>query len=222
MRPPDHTAATIILASRSPRRRELLAQIGVPFTVVEAQTDEARLPGELPEDYVLRVAVAKARAVRAALPAEDRRPVLGADTAVVIGGHILGKPGTREEALEMMRLLSGRIHRVLTAVALIADDGERTDLSETRVSFRTLDESEVLRYWATGEPRDKAGGYAIQGLGALFVVGLNGSYSGVMGLPLFETGRLLEQVGVPLIQPVMKATFQPEIQPAPPRGEEVQ
>jgi septum formation protein len=171
---------------------------------------------------VLRVAVAKARAVRAALPAEDRRPVLGADTAVVIGGHILGKPGTREEALEMMRLLSGRIHRVLTAVALIADDGERTDLSETRVSFRTLDESEVLRYWATGEPRDKAGGYAIQGLGALFVVGLNGSYSGVMGLPLFETGRLLEQVGVPLIQPVMKATFQPEIQPAPPRGEEVQ
>jgi septum formation protein len=222
MRPPDHTAATIILASRSPRRRELLAQIGVPFTVVEAQTDEARLPGELPEDYVLRVAVAKARAVRAALPAEDRRPVLGADTAVVIGGHILGKPGTREEALEMMRLLSGRIHRVLTAVALIADDGERTDLSETRVSFRTLDESEVLRYWATGEPRDKAGGYAIQGLGALFVVGLNGSYSGVMGLPLFETGRLLEQVGVPLIQPVRKATFQPEIQPAPPRGEEVQ
>ena len=218
MHPPDRATRPIVLASRSPRRRELLGQIGVPFAVVETDTDEARLPGELPEDYVLRVALAKARAVRAALPASDPRPVLGADTAVVIDGHILGKPATREEALEMMRLLSGRAHRVLTAVALIAEDGERTDLSESRVSFRTLDESEVLRYWATGEPRDKAGGYAIQGLGALFVAGLNGSFSGVMGLPLFETGRLLEQVGVPLIQPGLQS----EIKPAPPRGEEVQ
>jgi septum formation protein len=189
----------IYLASRSPRRRELLAQIGVRFAVVEADTDETRLPGEQPEDYVLRVAAEKARAVRAALPRSDHRPVLGADTAVVVGERILGKPDDREDALAMMRLLSGRAHRVLTAVALIADDGERTDLSETRVTFRTLDEDEVLRYWRTGEPRDKAGGYGIQGYGALFVSGLNGSYSGVMGLPLFETGRLLAQVGVEVI-----------------------
>lgn len=189
----------IYLASRSPRRRELLDQIGVRFAVVEADTDETRLPGEQPEDYVLRVAADKARAARAALPRSDHRPVLGADTAVVVGEQILGKPDDREDALAMMRLLSGRAHRVLTAVALIADDGERTDLSETRVTFRTLDEDEVLRYWRTGEPRDKAGGYGIQGYGALFVSGLNGSYSGVMGLPLFETGRLLAQVGIEVI-----------------------
>lgn len=189
----------IYLASRSPRRRELLDQIGVRFAVVEADTDETRLPGEQPEDYVLRVAADKARAARAALPRSDHRPVLGADTAVVVGELILGKPDDREDALAMMRLLSGRAHRVLTAVALIADDGERTDLSETRVTFRTLDEDEVLRYWRTGEPRDKAGGYGIQGYGALFVSGLNGSYSGVMGLPLFETGRLLAQVGIEVI-----------------------
>jgi septum formation protein len=189
----------IYLASRSPRRRELLAQIGVRFAVVEADTDETRLPGEHPEDYVLRLALEKARAARTALPRSDHRPVLGADTAVVVGERILGKPDDREDALDMMRLLSGRAHRVLTAVALIADDGERTDLSETRVTFRTLDEDEVLRYWHTGEPQDKAGGYGIQGHGALFVSGLNGSYSGVMGLPLFETGRLLAQVGVEVI-----------------------
>jgi septum formation protein len=189
----------IYLASRSPRRRELLAQIGVRFAAVEADTDETRLPGEQPEDYVLRLALEKARAVRAALPKADQRPVLGADTAVVVGDRILGKPDGWDEALAMMRLLSGRAHRVLTAVALIGTDGERTDLSETRVTFRTLDEDEVLHYWRTGEPRDKAGGYGIQGYGALFVSGLNGSYSGVMGLPLFETGRLLAQVGIEVI-----------------------
>jgi nucleoside triphosphate pyrophosphatase len=189
----------IYLASRSPRRRELLAQIGVRFAALAVDTDETRLPGEHPEDYVLRLALEKARAVRAALPRSDHRPVLGADTAVVIGERILGKPEHREAALTMMRLLSGRAHRVLTAVALITSDGERTDLSETRVTFRTLDEDEVLRYWSTGEPRDKAGGYGIQGYGALFVSGLNGSYSGVMGLPLFETGRLLAQVGIEVI-----------------------
>lgn len=189
----------VYLASGSPRRRELLAQIGVRFAVVTADTDEDCLPGEHPGDYVLRLALEKARAVRAALPRTDHRPVLGADTAVVIGEQILGKPEDQEQALAMMRLLSGRTHRVLTAVALVGPDGERTDLSETRVTFRTLDEEEVLRYWRSGEPRDKAGGYGIQGLGALFVSGLNGSYSGVMGLPLFETGRLLAQVGIELM-----------------------
>jgi septum formation protein len=199
----------IYLASRSPRRRELLAQIGVRFAVVTCDTDETRLPGEHPEDYVLRLALEKARAVRASLPRSDHRPVLGADTAVVVGERILGKPEDREEALAMMRLLSGRAHRVLTAVALITADGERTDLSETRVTFRTLDEDEVLRYWRTGESRDKAGGYGIQGHGALFVSGLNGSYSGVMGLPLFETGRLLAQVGIELM-PQVGGCLEPE------------
>jgi septum formation protein len=201
----------IYLASRSPRRCELLAQIGVRFAVVETDTDETRLPGEHPEDYVLRLALEKARAARGALPEKDGRPVLGADTAVVIGARILGKPADREEALAMMRLLSGRAHRVLTAVALISTDGERTDLSETRVTFRTLDEDEVLRYWHTGEPRDKAGGYGIQGYGALFVAGLHGSYSGVMGLPLFETGRLLGQVGLEVIPKGGRAA---ELEPA--------
>lgn len=194
----------IYLASRSPRRRELLAQIGVRCRVLEVSTDESRLPGEHPRDYVLRLAVSKARAAYAQLPAGDRRPVLGADTAVVIGERVLGKPADRREALTMMRLLSGRTHRVLTAVALITAEGQRTELSETRVAFRTLDEEEAMRYWDTGEPLDKAGGYAIQGLGALFVAGLSGSYSGVMGLPLFETGRLLTQAG---IEPMPKAAM---------------
>lgn len=197
MQDADHQ---IYLASRSPRRRELLRQIGIRFAVVDSQGDESRLQGEQPEDYVLRVALQKARAARAVLPTDESRPILGADTAVVMGDRILGKPATLQEALEIMQLLSGRAHRVLTAVALICPDGERTDLSESRVTFRTLDEDEVLRYWRTGEPHDKAGGYAIQGYGALFVSSLNGSYSGVMGLPLFETGRLLSQVGIEMIR----------------------
>ena len=191
--------AQIFLASRSPRRRELLTQIGVRFAVVDTDCDETRHPGEHPEDLVLRLALEKARRARAALPVQERRPVLGADTAVVLGEHILGKPVDWEESLAMLRLLSGRCHRVLTAVALIAADGERTDLSESRVTFRTLTEAECRGYWATGEPRDKAGGYGIQGLGAVFIAGLNGSYSGVMGLPLFETARLLEQAGLALV-----------------------
>ena len=189
----------IYLASRSPRRRELLTQIGVRFAVVEAEVDETCRPGEHPEDYVLRVALEKARQAHAALPAGDSRPVLGADTTVVVEERILGKPATAEDCLAMMQSLSGRSHRVLTAVALIAPDGERTDLSESRVTFRSLTRDECLRYWLTGEPQDKAGGYGIQGLGALFIAGLNGSYSGVMGLPLFETGRLLGQAGIELI-----------------------
>jgi len=189
----------IYLASRSPRRRELLTQIGVRFAVVEAEVDETCHPGEHPEDYVLRVALEKARQAHAALPAGDSRPVLGADTTVVVEERILGKPATAEDCLAMMQSLSGRSHRVLTAVALIAPDGERTDLSESRVTFRSLTRDECLRYWLTGEPQDKAGGYGIQGLGALFIAGLNGSYSGVMGLPLFETGRLLGQAGIELI-----------------------
>jgi septum formation protein len=191
--------AQIFLASRSPRRRELLTQIGVRFAVLDTDCDETRHPGEHPEDYVLRLALEKARRARAALPPEERRPVLGADTAVVLDEHILGKPADPEESLAMLRRLSGRSHRVLTAVALIAADGARTDLCESRVTFRTLSDDECRGYWATGEPRDKAGGYGIQGLGAVFIAALNGSYSGVMGLPLFETARLLGQAGLELV-----------------------
>ena len=196
MSDPDHQ---IYLASRSPRRRELLSQIGVRFAVLDAQVDETHHPGEHPEDYCLRLALEKARRAHAALSPGDPRPVLGADTVVVVDDRILGKPDGLEASLLMMDALSGRSHRVLTAVALIAADGERTDLSESRVTFRSLTQDECLRYWRTGEPLDKAGGYGIQGLGALFITGLNGSYSGVMGLPLFETGRLLGQAGIELI-----------------------
>lgn len=199
----------IFLASRSPRRRELLTQIGVRFAVLDADIDETRLAGEHPQEYVLRLAVEKAQRVRADLRARERRPVLGADTAVVVGERILGKPGSLVESLAMMEVLSGRSHQVLTAVALVCADGVSTALSESRVTFRALTEDECVRYWHSGEPRDKAGGYGIQGLGALFIAGLDGSYSGVMGLPLFETGRLLAQAGIDLIpnRPIPDGVF---------------
>lgn len=180
----------IWLASRSPRRAELLTRIGVRFVLVPAETDESRRPGEPADDYVTRVALDKARAGRLAV-GRDPRPILGADTAVVVEDQVLGKPSDRDDFVRMMRLLSGRTHRVLTAVALIADGVERSVLNASRVTFRPLDADEIGRYWASGEPHDKAGGYAIQGYGALFVAALEGSYSGVMGLPLFETGQLL-------------------------------
>ena len=195
----------IYLASRSPRRGELLTQIGVRFALVAADTDETRWSGESAEDYAIRVALDKARAGRGRLPGEDRRPVLGADTVVVLDDQVLGKPRDREDAAAMLRGLSGRSHRVLTAVALLADEREWTALCESRVSFRPIRDAELERYWLTGEPRDKAGGYGIQGYGALFIAGIEGSYSGVMGLPLFETGRLLEEAGVELMAEAISA-----------------
>ncbi|WP_373509943.1 nucleoside triphosphate pyrophosphatase [Thiocapsa sp.] len=192
----------LYLASRSPRRLALLEQIGVRVALVEANTDETRRPGESPETYVRRVALEKARAGRAAVSEDERRPVLAADTAVVLGDMTLGKPTDRASAAHMLSTLSGRSHRVLTAVALIDGERELTDLSDSLVTFRALQESEILNYWETGEPCDKAGAYAIQGIGALFVSDLQGSYSGVMGLPLFETGRLLAAAGIHVITPV--------------------
>lgn len=189
----------LYLASRSPRRLALLEQIGLRVALVDVETDETRLAGESPEDYVVRVAREKAWAGRGALIAGETRPVLAADTAVVVDGMTLGKPSDRDLALRMLRLLSGRTHRVLTAVALIAGEREFTATSESRVTFRPLDELEILLYWQTGEPCDKAGGYAIQGLGALFIADLQGSYSGVMGLPLFETGQLLADAGIAVV-----------------------
>jgi septum formation protein len=194
----------ILLASNSPRRRQLLEQIGVRFGVVAAGLDEAPLPGEAPGDYVLRLALDKARAGRALAAGRAELPVLAADTAVVVGGRILGKPGGREEAAAMLRSLSGRAHEVLSGVALVGQR-EAQALSRSEVRFRAIAAGEIRAYWETGEPADKAGGYAIQGLGAVFVAGLAGSYSGVMGLPLFETARLLADAGIPVF-PAASAT----------------
>ena len=197
-RPP---APVLLLASGSPRRRELLAQIGVPHAVVVPGIPEQRLAGEGVEDCVQRLALAKARAGHAVAQARSAEwghlPVLGADPAVVLGSEMLGKPGDRAEALATLARLSGVTHRVLTAVALVHAGGEAVCLSESRVAFRELGEPECEAYWDSSEPRDKAGAYAVQGLGAVFIRGLEGSYSGVMGLPLYETAQLLDAAGVP-------------------------
>ncbi|MES9936928.1 MAG: nucleoside triphosphate pyrophosphatase [Sedimenticola sp.] len=185
---------TLYLASVSPRRRELLEQIGVDHTVVRVEIDEMPRQGESPAEYVIRLALEKARAGRASLD-DDSAVVLAADTAVVLDGEIMGKPKDREMAAGMLRKLSGHTHKVLTGIALIGS-AERSRLNVNRVSFRTLQESEIDAYWKSGEPRDKAGSYGIQGLGALFISHLEGSFSGVMGLPLYETAELLADAGI--------------------------
>lgn len=182
------------LASRSPRRRELLQQIGVAFVCVDVEVDERVLPDEPAADYVERLAREKAQAGLARL---DRSAlVLGADTAVVLDGRILGKPADRAEGMEMLAALSGRSHEVLTGIALASAGQLVSRVVRSRVSFRELDEREALAYWNTGEPCDKAGGYGIQGLAAVFVSHLEGSYSAVVGLPLCETAQLLQAAGV--------------------------
>ena len=185
----------LYLASASPRRRRLLEQLGLRFEVAVADVDETPLPGEAPADYVLRLARAKAEAVARRL-GSPAAPVLAADTAVVLETAILGKPRDREDGLAMLARLSGRRHQVLSAVALWQAGRLETTLSRSEVRFRGISAQEARSYWESGEPADKAGGYAIQGLGALFVEHLEGSYSGVMGLPLFETAELLQKAGV--------------------------
>jgi septum formation protein len=186
----------VYLASASPRRSELLRQIGVPFAVRAADIREEQQAGETPETYVVRLATAKAEAVWAALPESERRPVLGADTAVVLDRVVLGKPGNPVEAARMLERLSGRTHSVLTAVALRTGSGVETRLSRSEVRFRATTAAERLAYCATGEPFDKAGGYGIQGHAAVFIEELRGSYSGVVGLPLAETAALLTRCGL--------------------------
>ncbi|MEJ1297441.1 MAG: Maf family protein [Candidatus Sedimenticola sp. (ex Thyasira tokunagai)] len=181
----------IYLASLSPRRSELLTQIGVSHEVVRVVVDEGLQADEAAAKYVVRLALEKAQAGLAAIGDRPYRPVLGADTAVVVDDRILGKPADRDEALTMMALLSGRSHRVLTGVALAKAAGSESLLSVSSVTFREVSADEALVYWQSGEPTDKAGGYGIQGLGALFISHLEGSFSGVMGLPLYETGELL-------------------------------
>ena len=183
----------VCLASVSPRRRELLAQIGVPHAVVGAHIDETAHPDELPRDYVLRMAQKKALTVR---ERGERLPVLAADTTVVLDDVIYGKPRDRSDGIAMLQRLSARTHEVLTAVAVADARGVDLRLSVSTVRFRGLTPEECAAYWDTGEPRDKAGGYAVQGVAAVFIESLSGSYSGVMGLPLFETAELLRAAGV--------------------------
>jgi septum formation protein len=191
----------LYLASQSPRRRELLQQIGVPFRPVGVVVDEAVRQGEAAPDYVVRLAIAKAQAGwQAANGIEgigQAAPTLGADTAVVLDGRILGKPLDRADAVRMLGELSGRTHSVLTAVALCDAAGTAWRMSRSDVSFRDIDPLERSAYADTGEPEGKAGAYAIQGYAAVFVEQLQGSYSGVMGLPVFETAALLAAAGVP-------------------------
>ncbi|MDH5784802.1 MAG: Maf-like protein [Chromatiales bacterium] len=191
-----NTDFDIYLASASPRRRELLQQIGVRYELLRVEVPEVRAASESPEEYVLRVALAKARAGTELLAPDDGHPVMGADTEVVIDGEVLGKPRDREEGIAMLRRLAGREHRVLSAVALVRGDEVSSRLSVSHVRFSPIGDDEAQAYWHTGEPADKAGGYAIQGLAAMFVERLEGSYSGVMGLPLFETAQLLAQAGI--------------------------
>lgn len=189
----------IILASQSPRRAELLAQMGVDFRMQPAQVDETVHADERAADYVERVAIAKAQAVHAAVP---DLPVLGSDTAVVLDQTILGKPRGRDDAIRMLLSLSGRPHEVLTGVAVVTNEATHYRLNVSRVYFRDISEREAAAYWATGEPTDKAGAYAVQGLAAAFIERIEGSYSGIMGLPLFETMQLLGGIGVPSRLPV--------------------
>jgi septum formation protein len=186
----------VYLASGSPRRRELLQQIGVAFRTLEARVDEAVLPGEAPQNYVARLAAAKAEAGWERSRDFAHVPVLAADTAVVLDGDILGKPKDQQDAEGMLGRLSGRTHEVLTAVALRTAQGLNSRVSRNEVTFRRVAAAEARDYWETGEAGDKAGAYAIQGYAAVFIADLRGSYTGVMGLPLYETAELLGQAGV--------------------------
>ena len=183
----------LILASASPRRAELLQQIGLTFEVCAADIDETPQACELPRDYVLRMAKEKALAIAPRFP---QAVVIASDTSVVVDGTVLGKPVDEEDASRMLQLLSGRSHQVMTSVCVYS--AEYTDLvvNETDVWFKPLSTSEIEAYWRSGEPADKAGAYAIQGLGAMFVERIDGSYSGVMGLPLFDVARMLHDAGV--------------------------
>ncbi len=196
----------IYLASASPRRSALLDQIGVPHRVQPVDVDETARGDELADQYVRRLAVLKAETLWQKLAAAHGcangagagcagAAVLGADTAVVLDDEILGKPRDEQDCLRMLKLLSARTHQVFTAVALRASDGCQSRVSVSEVTFRKLADEEIQRYWRCGEPADKAGAYAVQGRAALFIERIAGSYSGIMGLPLFETGELLAAVG---------------------------
>jgi len=198
----------IYLASQSPRRRELLTQIGVRFDLLlfrigaraDPEVNEDPLPGEEPDVYALRVATAKARhgAHLLQLRHLPARLVLAADTTLDVDGEIIGKPANDTDAAAILARLSGRTHRVLTAIAVARGEHLDTRLSSSEVRFRALDDAEIRRYVASGEPRDKAGAYGIQGRAAMFVEEIRGSHSGIVGLPLCETALLLREFGHPV------------------------
>lgn len=186
----------IILASASPRRSELLKQIGVRHSIMAVDIDETPWPNETPAAYVERVAAEKSALCLA--QAGSALPVLAADTSVICDGRILGKPDDLQHAIEMLSHLSGRSHQVYSAVSLRgAEHWQALSISEVR--FRQLSHQEIVAYWQTGEPHDKAGAYAIQGLASVFIEAMSGSFSGVMGLPLFETAQLLSRAGIDII-----------------------
>lgn len=193
-------APQLLLASASPRRAELLRQLGLRFTVCPADIEEVVAPNESARDYAQRIALAKAQAGWDA--SDHRLPVLGADTDVVLDGRVLGKPRDRDDALAMLAALSDREHEVCSAVAVIDARGARLALSVTAVRFGVIDAAQARAYWDSGEPLGKAGAYAIQGFGACFVREIRGSYSGVVGLPLYETCALLKESGIDPLVPL--------------------
>ncbi len=184
----------IYLASKSPRRRDILNMMGVSYALVDNQVVETRNANEAPTDYVVRLAIEKSKQA----PTSDI-PCLGADTIGVINDIVLEKPLDREHAFKMWRLMSGETHSIYSAVALSQGSVCHYRLLETQVSFKSISELEMERYWASGEPQDKAGGYAIQGLGGLFVSRINGSYHSVVGLPMVETADLLKRFNIPIM-----------------------
>ena len=194
------TEPILILASASPRRAQLLEQIGVTFAQAPQEIDETPAAGESAEALAERLALKKARAAYA-VQEQSGCIVLGSDTVIVAGDAILGKPEHADDALRMLALLSNRRHRVCTAVSLVSGNRSASRLSVTEVSFREIKLKEAQAYWETGEPHGKAGAYAIQGLGAVFIAQISGSYSGVMGLPLYETAQLLAEFGIPILPP---------------------
>jgi len=198
-----NAAAQIILASASPRRHELLQQIAVEAIVKAVDIDESQKTGEPMMDYVQRLAMEKAQCGFKTIKNEKKLPVLGSDTIVEINGMVLGKPKSRLQAKKMLQQLSGQKHEVHTSVAIVTEDVQIIATSSSQVNFKVLDEHEIDCYLATGEADDKAGAYAIQGIAAQFVTNIKGSFSGVMGLPLYETTQLLKQCGViPLDQAI--------------------
>ncbi len=186
----------LILASASPRRLNILEALGIRCEVSPQDIDESALPGEQADVLVERLAKTKARAAVTVISETDHRLVLGADTIVVCEGRILGKPEHKDDGLAMLRLLSGRTHQVLTAVCVMSHEKQAETMSVSTVSFASLSEAEIEAYWQSGEPAGKAGAYAIQGLGAMFVNDIQGSYSGIVGLPIFETANLLKIFGI--------------------------
>ncbi len=196
----------IYLASSSPRRQQLLDQIGIKYQVVQPDVEESPLTGESPVDYAIRVAIEKARCGFDILSLGTTNspwpllPVLGADTVVTLNNKIIGKPNNKTDGIDMLAQLSGKCHDVITAVALVTQKKEQTVICTTHckssVTFRLITKEECELYWSSKEPHDKAGGYAIQGIAAIFISRLAGSYSGVMGLPLFESAKLLQDFGI--------------------------